>query len=188
MIITKHSSERTQMPRLKKQKWTLSGRTLKSLLFVAMGFIAPAWLLSFRPFSREYKAPNSHTFATQGTSGHLFEMKTVRAEISKPMETMTAALKGPLLDEAGHDFPMCDTWAVITSINAPTTTVKQLAAIPFLCVCVVADRKSPETYGLKNVVYLTPSIQVSNQSFDGGKPSCLISSHLCAKYVGASSI
>ena len=88
----------------------------------------------------------------------------------------------------GHEFHMCDTWAVITSITAPTTTVKQLAAIPFLCVCVVADRKSPETYGLKNVVYLTPSIQLSNQIFDGGKHSCLISSHLCAKYVGASSL
>lgn len=52
----------------------------------------------------------------------------------------------------------CDKWAVITSVNAPTVVVKQLAeSKEDLCLVVVADKKSPVEYEVdrSHLVYLT---------------------------------
>lgn len=52
----------------------------------------------------------------------------------------------------------CDKWVVITSVNAPTVVVKQLATSKEdLCVVVVADKKSPVEYNVdrSHLVYLT---------------------------------
>jgi hypothetical protein len=95
------------------------------------------------------------------TSGQKFKMQRVRSYISKTSNDHARSTLAPLLDENGQVFPICEKWAVITSINPPTRSVSRLAAMSDVCVCVVADIKSPATYGLENVVYLTPSIQVS---------------------------
>ena len=53
---------------------------------------------------------------------------------------------------------MCDNWVVVTSVNAPTVVVKQLAETKEkLCLVVVADKKSPVEYDVPrdHVVYLT---------------------------------
>lgn len=149
------------MPRLKKEKSRLLGNLVKGVLFTAIGFITSAWLSSLGTCHREDKISDSHALATQGTSGKLFRMTRIRSEGLRDTQVAASApFQSPLLDEMGSEFPICDTWAVITSINLPTTTVKQLVSIPLLCVCVVADRKSPAVYELDRVVYLTPAIQV----------------------------
>ena len=58
---------------------------------------------------------------------------------------------------------MCDNWVVVTSVNAPTVVVKQLAdSKENLCLVVVADKKSPTEYHVnrKHVVYLTVEDQM----------------------------
>ena len=106
-------------------------------------------------------------FKTSGTSGSLFSMKASRiykencVQDLKSWSIEAASLSSaPLQDSDGQPFPICAFWAVITSINPPTKTVEQLAAMPDTCVCVVADKKSPVSYGISNVVYLTPEMQV----------------------------
>jgi hypothetical protein len=106
-------------------------------------------------------------FKTSGTSGSLFSMKTIRAyrenhvqELSSWSSEAASLSSAPLQNSDGQPFPICAFWAVITSINPPTRTVEQLAAMPDTCVCVVADKKSPLSYGISNVVYLTPEMQV----------------------------
>jgi hypothetical protein len=71
----------------------------------------------------------------------------------------------PLVDEDLQPYPICEVWAVVTSINEPTKTIKQLAALSGICVVVVADLKSPESFGLEKVVYLTPEIQVTRKLY-----------------------
>jgi len=106
-------------------------------------------------------------FKTSGTSGSLFSMKASRTyrenrvqELSSWSSEGASLSSAPLQDSDGQPFPICAFWAVITSINPPTKTVEQLAAMPDTCVCVVADKKSPVNYGISNVVYLTPEMQV----------------------------
>ena len=106
-------------------------------------------------------------FKTSGTSGSLFSMKASRTYREKRVQEFTswsseAAIlsSAPLRDSDGQPFPICAFWAVITSINPITKTVEQLAAMPDTCVCVVADKKSPLSYGISNVIYLTPEMQV----------------------------
>ena len=73
---------------------------------------------------------------------------------------------GPTLSQRDLERPkrepvkgmMCDNWVVVTSVNAPTVVVKQLAdSKEDLCLVVVADKKSPVEYDVnrKHVVYLT---------------------------------
>jgi hypothetical protein len=95
-----------------------------------------------------------------GTSGRLFDMQHIRSYVPESSDGYDSGVLALPVDENGQAFPICEIWAVITSINPPTKTVSQLAAMSDVCVCVVADAKSPATYGLENVVYLTPSIQV----------------------------
>lgn len=97
---------------------------------------------------------------TDATSGRLFEMQRIRSYVRGISDFHDNSTLMPLLDETGQPFPICEVWAVITSINPPTKTVSQLAAMPDVCVCVVADVKSPAAYNVQSVVYLTPSIQV----------------------------
>jgi len=106
-------------------------------------------------------------FKTSGTSGSLFSMQASRTYKEKRVQelsswsTEAASLSSaPLQDSDGQPFPICAFWAVITSINPPTKTVEQLAAMPDTCVCVVADKKSPVSYVISNVIYLTPEMQV----------------------------
>lgn len=47
------------------------------------------------------------------------------------------------------------TCVVITSINAPTEHVKKFADMPNSCVIVVGDKKTPEPYVYKNVIFLS---------------------------------
>lgn len=47
------------------------------------------------------------------------------------------------------------TCVVITSINAPTEHVKKFANIPDSCVIVVGDKKTPEPYTYKDVLFLS---------------------------------
>lgn len=101
---------------------------------------------------------------TDATSGRLFEMQRIRSYVSRTSGFHDTATLMPLLDETGHPFPICEVWAVITSINPPTKTVLQLAAMPDVCVCVVADIKSPVVYNVQSVVYLTTSIQVCSSN------------------------
>ncbi|CAM9845118.1 unnamed protein product, partial [Phaeothamnion confervicola] len=73
---------------------------------------------------------------------------------SPPLSTVT---KFPRFPDSLH----CARWAVVTSINPPTLTIRQLAALPDWCLVVVADRKSPSKvdYGMPSIVYLTPEDQ-----------------------------
>ena len=49
----------------------------------------------------------------------------------------------------------------LDAVFAPTTTVRQLAALPQWCVVVAGDRKGPKRheYNVSNVIYLTPEDQ-----------------------------
>lgn len=109
----------------------------------------------------ETPVPLDDVSTIQGTSGSLFRMEVLRSYARGRRPHVLPSSFLPLFtDENGLNFPRCDYWAVITSVNPPTKTVEQLAAMSDLCVCVVADKKSPNDYGLHNVIYLTPRIQV----------------------------
>lgn len=87
-------------------------------------------------------------------SGNLFEMKERRKYRGERLANMESAS----VNKIKADDLVCKYWAVITSINPPTTIVKQLATVKQdLCVVVVADKKSPSIYEVdgNNVVYLT---------------------------------
>ena len=102
-----------------------------------------------------------------GVSGQRFHMRawreapslsSVMSSINKERSSFPSA---PLNDPDGHPFPICDVWAVITTINPPSKVVHQLASMKGLCVCIVADEKSAPVYDVSgNVVYLTPAMQV----------------------------
>ena len=103
---------------------------------------------------------------TNGASGKLFTM-TPRRGLADASKVFTQQRKSasidsaPLLDAFQLPYPVCEAWTVITSINPPTKIVEQLAALPEMCVCIVADMKSPQNYAVKNIIYLTPDVQVS---------------------------
>jgi len=108
-------------------------------------------------------------FKTSATSGSLFSMKASRTykgdhvhDLIPRRSEAASWSSAPLRDSDGQLFPICAFWAVITSINPPTKTVEQLAAMPDICVCVVADKKSPVSYGINKVTYLTPEMQVQS--------------------------
>jgi len=127
--------------------------------------LSAAFLLSkqagWRVFeSTQYFSKVPSVPMTDATSGRLFEMQRIRSFVSGTSEFHDTATLMPLLDETRQPFPICDVWAVITSINPLTKAVSQLAAMPAVCVCVVADIKSPAAYNVQSVVYLTTSIQV----------------------------
>jgi hypothetical protein len=106
-----------------------------------------------------------------GTSGRLFKMERLHSREETTASSIerwkkgganAVTLKAPLLDEEGKPFPMCEYWVVITSINLPTTTVEKLLQVSDICICVVADKKSPAEYiTSESLVYLTPNMQVN---------------------------
>lgn len=56
----------------------------------------------------------------------------------------------------------CEKWGVVTTIFAPTESVKQFHSLPNWCLVVVADRNGPATYPLNpgpHFVYLTVQLQ-----------------------------
>jgi hypothetical protein len=71
--------------------------------------------------------------ATTGTEFRIFKVRTVQAEghafRAKKFKSLTNC--------------RAKTWAVVTSINAPTEAVKQLSTISGICQVVVGDVKSP---------------------------------------------
>lgn len=102
-----------------------------------------------------------------GVSGRRYQMTPWRKTPSLPavvgQTTSSNALpSAPLDGPGGQPFPICGTWAVITTINSPSRLVQQLANLTDVCVCVVADEKSVPVYNLtrSDVVYLTPDMQV----------------------------
>ncbi len=107
------------------------------------------------------------SYRQAGVSGQRFHMRawreapslsSVMSSINKERSSFPSA---PLNDPDGHPFPICDVWAVITTINPPSKVVHQLASMKGLCVCIVADEKSAPVYDVSgNVVYLTPAMQV----------------------------
>ena len=56
--------------------------------------------------------------------------------------------------------PRCKNWAVTTTIFPPTTTVKQIAALPDWCLVIAGDLKTPSSYNVSgNAHYLSPTDQ-----------------------------
>lgn len=87
-------------------------------------------------------------------TGKLFEMDKKRSYSGKRLKDMDPVT--PIQPDK-KDIT-CDYWAVITSVNAPTVVVKQLAeSKEKLCLVVVADKKSPLDYEVDrhHLVYLT---------------------------------
>lgn len=87
-------------------------------------------------------------------TGKLFEMDKKRTYSGKRLQDM----KKKEYIKPDKSEMMCEYWAVITSVNAPTVVVKQLAeTTENLCLVVVADKKSPVDYDVsrKHLVYLT---------------------------------
>jgi len=89
-----------------------------------------------------------------------FEMRRYRDYCDSSPGNSHMLRKGLIRSPVNDTYPMCDTWAVITTSTGPTTIVRQLASIKDICVCVVADEESPDQYDVDGVVYLTPDIQV----------------------------
>lgn len=106
--------------------------------------------------------PPKHTVAVSGATGAMYKMQRLRKYLGKApaKQNDIATWHPPLADSTGRSFPMSEAWAVITTINPPTKTLRLLAEIPDLRLCVVADRKSPTDYELPGAVYLTPDMQV----------------------------
>ena len=59
------------------------------------------------------------------------------------------------------DMAKGSNWAVITTINPPTPTIRKLAAMPDWNVVVVGDLKTPLDWACENVTYLGPDAQRS---------------------------
>ena len=87
-------------------------------------------------------------------TGNMFEMNKKRSYTRPNLKTESS-------EKVKHrkvEGMMCDNWVVVTSVNAPTVVVKQLAETKEkLCLVVVADKKSPVEYDVPrdHVVYLT---------------------------------
>lgn len=109
--------------------------------------------LSYYRMFEEDKKPSMET-VIDAVSGKFFEMKERRKYQGKRL----ADFEKPSTFTLEKDELVCNYWAVITSINPPTTIVKQLASVKEnLCTVIVADKKSPTEYVVNNtnVVYLT---------------------------------
>lgn len=112
-------------------------------------------------------AKSSSHFHRGGVSGQRYQLGPRRDTPCLP-SLVSAQIKGhslpvaPLTRPDGRRYPICEVWAVITTINSPSKVVHQLSNITGTCICIVADEKSPLSYDVKgdNVVYLTPEMQV----------------------------
>lgn len=97
---------------------------------------------------------------SSATSGMLFQMRAWRRFGGHRAFASTDVPVGELSQLSAL---RCATWAVVTTISSPTTTVLQLAQLAEegkLCLVVVGDRKTPANYTLgSNSVYLSPADQ-----------------------------
>jgi hypothetical protein len=102
---------------------------------------------------------------SSATSGKLFQMTVVqryKGERRFSRDTTVTRNRRPSIASI---VPLaCKTWAVVTTISAATTTVRQLerlANASRLCLVVVGDRKTPASFMLvgNNTVYLSSEDQ-----------------------------
>ena len=94
---------------------------------------------------------------SESSSGTLFRAVRVRTYSDA---RLFAAWKPPLQSPAPARS-RCKNWAVTTTIFAPTTTVKQIAALEDWCLVIAGDKKSPREYNVsgKHAYYLSPEAQ-----------------------------
>ena len=126
----------------------VSFETIKSQGNVGQSLV-PQYLAMVRE-----RAICSTTALLDAVTGSLFTMDKKRSysgQLLKDAEDIKPTKRNP-------QGLVCDRWVVITSVNAPTVVVKQLAeSKEDLCVVVVADKKSPVEYDVdrSHLVYLT---------------------------------
>ena len=94
---------------------------------------------------------------SESSSGTLFRAVRVRTYSDS---RLFAAWKPPPQPPAPARS-RCKNWAVTTTIFAPTTTVKQIAALEVWCLVIAGDKKSPREYNVsgKHAYYLSPEAQ-----------------------------
>ena len=94
---------------------------------------------------------------SESSSGTLFRAVRVRTYSDS---RLFAAWKPPPQPPAPARS-RCKNWAVTTTIFAPTTTVKQIAALEDWCLVIAGDKKSPREYNVsgKHAYYLSPEAQ-----------------------------
>lgn len=102
---------------------------------------------------------NIESEATSGVSGNIFTGERVR--------TFTKFLLNPELDSINMT-PICSNWAVVTTINAPTVSIRKVILNNESCVVIVADLKTPEKEYLemqsKQVHFLSVDYQKKMQN------------------------
>ena len=93
------------------------------------------------------------------SSGPVFNGTKVRTwRGDRGVDTASVRPIGPPPPPSPQATATCDSWVVITTIFAPTPTVREASKLPGWCVVVVADLKSPSSYDA-DVHYLTPDMQ-----------------------------
>ena len=139
---------------------TTATLTVLGLMLVLFGSCCYLYLTCSTVDNASFATSGSSSWASngisEGTSGELFRAVHVHTFSG---ERLFAAWKPPSTPAPGRS--PCKMWAVITSIFAPTTTVKQIASLKDWCLVIAGDKKSPREYNVsgERTHYLSPDAQ-----------------------------
>ena len=125
-------------------------------LMTAISVVLSVGCGSDRPFGKKSRAWGGNGMS-ESSSGNLYHA-TLACTYSGPrhfagkLPTKAVVIK--------HAYERrCDRWAVATTIFDPSSSLRQIAAIPGWCLVVAGDKKTPTTFNLTGAIYLSPEDQ-----------------------------